>query len=766
MQDVFTVECGAISGDTRVVGFRGSEGISRPYAFDLFLQIDSAEFEIADALDAKATLTILRPEGQTPFVFQGILADLELLNEYGGRALVRGRLVPQLWQLGLSLHSRIFTDQSIPDIIKKVLDDAGVDSDAYTLKLTQSYKPHEHVCQYQESDLAFISRWMEREGMYYFFEHGDAREKLVIADAKSAHEALGSAPIRFHALAGGDGSAGEHLHTFTCHQRSLPARVRLKDYDYGNPTLDVSGTARVSKTGVGEVSVYGARFFTPDDGKRLAKLRSEELLSREVVFHGTGSAAYLRSGYLFEVQGHGRAAFDAKYLAVEVTHQGSLRPTPELARLTGIEESSEVYRAVVTAIPEKTQFRAELATPWPRIYGFENGVIDGPADSEYAQIDDGGRYAVKFMFDESDLKDGKASTWVRMLQPHGGGIEGFHFPLRKGTEVLLTFLGGDPDRPVIAGVVPNAVTPSPVTKTNHTTNVIQTGGRNRFELEDEKGSERITLSTPHKNTFLRMGAPNDPNNLYLSSEGVGYMYIGAEYSQHVVGAKKEWADNTVDEIFKGPFSTTVTNKVNETYNADQETTITSGWTLTINGGGLMETIAGGVVQGITGGVTRTVSGGTTHDVTGDWNFSASGAYNLTNAATMSQTVPGAVKLTWGPTIIKAPSVFVDCPDWKVKSPAQDWLTATAKQIFGDNTEINGTKVEFVGAGVEYVITKSELCAALHIETVGVHVETVGAHIETVGFHKDIKPAQVAAVAARLWSGGIQVLGAGLTKLGL
>ena len=116
---------------------------------------------------------------------------------------------------------------------------------------------------------------------------------------------------------------------------------------------------------------------------------------------------------------------------------------------------------------------------------------------------------MRFAFDESALGDGKASTRVRMMQPHGGGVEGWHFPLRKGTEVLFTFLGGDPDRPVIAGVVPNALTPSPVTAGNHTKNVIQTGGRNRLELEDKAGQERITLSTPHSNTYLRMGAPND-----------------------------------------------------------------------------------------------------------------------------------------------------------------------------------------------------------------------------------------------------------------
>src|SRR5262249_45353319 len=129
-------------------------------------------------------------------------------------------------------------------------------------------------------------------------------------------------------------------------------------------------------------------------------------------------------------------------------------------------------------------------------------IVDGAADSEYAQIDKHGRYKVRVMFDESDAADGKASMFVRMLQPHGGSPEGFHFPLRKGTEVHLLFLGGDPDRPVIAAVAPNAQTPSVVNADNHTKNVVHTGGNNRFELEDADGSQHIRLSTPTKGTFM------------------------------------------------------------------------------------------------------------------------------------------------------------------------------------------------------------------------------------------------------------------------
>src|SRR5262249_47405744 len=141
---------------------------------------------------------------------------------------------------------------------------------------------------------------------------------------------------------------------------------------------------------------------------------------------------------------------------------------------------------------------------------------------------------------------GKASTWVRMLQPHGGGVEGFHFPLRAGTEVMCTFLGGDPDRPVIAGVAPNALTPSPVTAGNNTKNVIPTRGRNRLELEDQAGAERVTLSTPRENTMLRMGAPNDDHNFIARTDGKGQIHTGLDLDINVLASRTDRIASNVD----------------------------------------------------------------------------------------------------------------------------------------------------------------------------------------------------------------------------
>jgi type VI secretion system secreted protein VgrG len=530
--DLITISSSVLPDNVRVAGFRGVEAISQPYRFEIYLLLQGdpgEELDLADAVGAKARLVLDRAkDALPPYIFAGVFSSVELLHELDGRSLVRAVMVPKLWELGLSRHSRMFTKMSIPDIIKSILDDAGFSGDDYELRLG-SYPTEEHVCQYRESDLAFISRWMEREGIFYFFEHGEFGEKLVLCDDKTYDNDEVGKPVRYFPQLGDDRSAGASFRTFTCRHSTLPTEIKLRDYNYANPNLDVSGVSTVAPNGAGEVNDYGSRFFSPGEGKRLSRLRSEEMLARQVVYHAAGTRLHLRAGYRFELEDHPRSSFNTKYLAIEAHHFGNQAAgQPALRKVLDLQHD-DVYFVELNAIPAKTQFRAISATPWPRIYGYENGIVDGPASSDYAQIDAQGRYNVKFMFDESRLKDGGASTFVRMMQPHGGGVEGFHFPLRKNTEVVVSYLGGDPDRPVISGVVPNMLKPSPVTSGNHTKNVIQTGGRNRLEIEDLAGQERIWFSTPYSTTFLWMGFPTGGHEMVLSTNDNGLLDTGKNY---------------------------------------------------------------------------------------------------------------------------------------------------------------------------------------------------------------------------------------------
>lgn len=682
-KDVFTIQSGALPASTRVAGFRGTEGLSKPYAFDIYLVMTNdvvQDFNMAGAVGAKATLAADRQDDRPPHFMHGIFASVELVHVHAGRAVIRATLVPRLWKLTQSIHSNVFTDKTVPDILKEVLAQNGVTAHAF--RLFGSYPAQEHICQYRESDFAFVSRWMEREGIYYYFEQGESEEKLIITDERATHGPLTGKPVRYFPQPGEAMLQGEVLRTFMCKHTSLPASVRLKDYDYAHPALDISGRAPVAPGGFGEISIYGARFFTPAEGSRLAKIKAEALLAGQVVYHGSGTTFGLRPGYTFEVEEHPLPAFNTKYLATEVEHFGNQTTgAPELRQMAGL-VWDETYRVEVAAIPASVQYRAPQVAPWPRIYGTEHAVVDGPADSEYAQLDEQGRYAIKLSFDESDLSGGKASTRVRMLQPHGGGIEGFHFPLRKGTEVLCTFLGGDPDRPMIAGVAPNALAPSPVTAANYTLNVLQTGGRNRLELEDKDGAQRVTLSTPTENTMLRIGAPNDDHHLIARTDGSGLIHSGQNLDVNVLSNKSVTVKGGVTEDYTGTQITTVGADVTRLYKANKTESVEGGHvgetygthktvvngsrdseygshnltvhalavtdvgeqSMTVAGptnelyqanhtttvmGDRTETVEGTYTQTVTGAATQTMKAGWTVDVTGDVSHTATGAYNIT-----------------------------------------------------------------------------------------------------------------------------------------
>jgi type VI secretion system secreted protein VgrG len=591
MSDLYSLRCDAFPAGVELLAFRGSEALNEVYEITLALRVPSAAgFDVDKVIGSRATLEIRAPHAEGPQLVHGLFAYVEHVQEAAGHALYRATLVPQLWHASQGLHSQVFVEQSVPDILRAVLASDGIDEVRFDL--AASYPAMAHVCQYQESNLAFVTRWLEREGMYYFFEQGDERETLVITDHKSAHRALAGRPVRYVPGASEDTGVGEALADFRCHARALPANVRFRDYDYKNPKLDVAGSAPVSARGRAEINVHGANFTTPSDGARLAKLKAEELKAHERVFSGHGRVFNLRPGYTFTLDEHPHGAFNAPYLVTSVEHYGNAAASdPAIQAMLDVPYDDE-YRVDVAAIPASVQFRPKRRTAWPRIYGYEMATVDGASASAYAQINADGCYKVKIHFDEADAAGAQASTWVRMLQPHGGTNEGFHFPLRASTEVMLSFLGGDPDRPVIAGVLPNALTQSPVAAGNNTMNVIQSGALNRLEMQDLGGSEHVRVQTPNETTFLHMGAKVAGYNLDASTAGDGQwntgrnwdVTVGADHVKHVVGEVKRTydaseetkvaankttvigADHTTDVA--GVQKTTVEGEVDKAYKKD------------------------------------------------------------------------------------------------------------------------------------------------------------------------------------------------------
>lgn len=500
-----------------VVNFTGFEAISSLYDFEIILITENTDIALFDIIENPAQFIIHRDD-ETPVYFNGILAEFEEQREYNGIIFYRARLVPKIWWLTLTHHNQVCLDLSVRYLIEQTLKDGGLFPQIdFNFDLQKKYPQMEYVCQYGETHFDFISRWAQREGIYYFFEQTEKGEKIIFTDTKIVHEDLLLGDTLYYSPRSGLDAQkkNEVIESFTCKEQMLPAKVFLKDYNYERPSLEMVGQAEVDPKGRGEKYIYGEYFISPEEGNRLAVLRAEELLSRKREFSGQSTVPFINPGYTFDLKDHYRNSYNSKYLVTKVTHKGHQKGylTAGLAEAQAAEEEQMAYENEFTAIASDVQYRPALITQRPKISGTMHANIDAEASGDYAELDNQGRYKVRLPFDlNSTHGDGKASTYVRMMQPYAGAKEGMHFPLRKGTEVLLTFIDGNPDRPVIAGAIPNPETVSPVNDSNQTESVIRTKGDNKIRIEDKENTERIIMESPKVNSFIRIGTPNDPPN--------------------------------------------------------------------------------------------------------------------------------------------------------------------------------------------------------------------------------------------------------------
>jgi len=520
-----------------VVSFSGAERISTPYKFEITLISENLKIDFKAIMNSMAKLVFHREEGKDVF-YHGIVANFEQLQDVGGYAIYRTYLVPRLWWLSVIQHNQVFLNKTIEEFMKEILNDGDLTDLDYEFRLQGSYEPVEYVCQYGETHLNFLSHWCERKGIYYYFEQAEDREKIIFTDTKVAHKESGdvvySPPSGLQAF-----HLDEAVSSFHCRQNALPAKVLVKDYNYRKPSLEIEGAADVDENGRGTVYFYHEHFRTREEGDKLAKIRAEGIICRSDEYYGTSSVNTMLSGYTFNLAGHYRDDFNRKYLAVEVIHEGDqtdllpqgIIPDPDAKR------HRMHYVNRFTAIPATAQFRPQITTKKPTISGSIVARIDASGSGQYAELDEMGRYKVVMPFDISGKHEGKASSWIRMAQPYGGSDHGMHFPLHKGTEVLLTFVNGDPDRPIITAAVPNPSMPSLVTSANQTSNIIHTSGGNKIHMEDHEGRQHIILHSPAADSTICMGSAQAPE--------------ANENAQQEEGLSGSWKKNTDFDAWEG-----------------------------------------------------------------------------------------------------------------------------------------------------------------------------------------------------------------------
>ncbi|RZF24050.1 type VI secretion system tip protein VgrG [Paraburkholderia sp. UYCP14C] len=550
-----------------VFQMEGFESISRPFRFVLTLVSDDASVDFDMMLSHRASFAIYGPDGSIRTPYHGILAEFSQLHRADGYVFYRAVLVPRLWRLSLSRTSEIYLDERpISETVRAILETGRLTSADYDFRLTGAYRPRSFICQYQETYLDFVSRWLEKEGIYYYFDHSGGADRLIMIDDKIMHagESLPATYRPDDALQ--TGLTADSVCDFVRLQKPLPHEVVLQDYNYRKAAVQLKSSAIVSESGIGEIMLYGENFRDQQEGDRYAKLRAQELICTANMYAGKGTVLGLRSGYFFNLTHHYRDDFNGRYLVTEVRHEGS-QAGALLSAVSGPRSEDAcggeiVYRNSFRAIPGARQFRPERVTARPRMAGIMNATIDSEGSGEYADLDEHGQYKVQFPFDKTSKAPNKGSARVRMATPYMDAEHGMHFPLHKGAEVLLSFIDGDPDQPVIVGSLANSENPNVVTNLNADVYGIRTPGKISLHVGEHAKSPNGTGMElgPHGTTWKTAGSREvwtcGATNTYSLGPNVTLragpkVEIGASSGLEVELAEKVSYENEAEIRWKG-----------------------------------------------------------------------------------------------------------------------------------------------------------------------------------------------------------------------
>ncbi len=704
-------------GALRPFQVEGEEAISSLYRFEVLALCRDDHLAFEDLLGRGATLRLERDNDRRTIF--GIVWEIDELDRtIHDNRIFRLVVAPRLSRLELSRQCQIYgTTQlvSVLDVVQGELSGAGkkgpaaaaqpaTDSSDFEIRCFGSYPQCDYIVQYEETDLNFLSRLLEHDGIFYFFVDGAGKEKVVFADANVAAPAIqGDARIEWGPDDGLVAVGGARVRDLVRQARHVPSRVYLRDYNYRLPHVPLLVDAEVDAASYGVVVEYGAHFKTPEDGARLVRVRAEALQCRRQTFRGRSDCPRLAAGHFFELARHDRDDLNQRYLITSVKHQVS-EAVPGASGIGGRGEIA--YTNSFECIPLTLPFRPERRAVAPRVDGLINGHVDGAGGGERAEIDDEGRYKIRIPFDLGGAPDGQGSKNMRLATPYGGPNNGMHFPLLKGTEVVIGCVNGDPDRPVILGTVPNPRNRSVVTSDSHDRNRIRTPSGIHFEMADGPGGggggsgggsggtlapqsagERITpvastdlvpqgqdaaLTEDSGTTWARLSVPGGATPHYLrlgaaEATSEAAMSSSAATSSPSSGIMVHTPGNLESKVGGNSYHQVVGNDIDK-IGGNRESTVTGNTTTTVSGNAT-ETITGNVTETVTGTFAQTVNKtiaitatnsasaatglsvvATKGDLVltasgGNVNLTASGNFKQTVAKDTSGTYIGNVKVT-------------------------------------------------------------------------------------------------------------------------
>lgn len=597
------------ANDLLLQNLEGSEELGRPFQYDLELTSENGAVKFDQLLGKPMGLALELADGGERF-FHGIVCNCRQTVGVGQFASYRATLRPWLWLLSRTSDCRIFQNRTVPDIIKQVFRDLGFSD--FEDSLSRSYREWEYCVQYRETSFDFVSRLMEQEGIYYYFRHEKARHVLVLADAYGAHSSVdGYASVPFFPP---DRQMRErdHFHDWQLAREVQPGSLALTDYDFQRPSasLDVRSTVSRSHSNAEyPLFDYPGEYVQSKDGEQYARNRIEAIQTRFERVQLRGRARGLGSGHLFKLSGYERDDQNREYLVVGARYRIHQEPYE-----TGFGNDMEQFTCELDCMDSAQVFRPEPITPLPIVRGPQTAMVVGPSGEEI-WTDQYGRVKVHFYWDRHDQSDENSSCWMRVSQAWAGKNWGAIQIPRIGQEVIVSFLEGDPDRPIITGRVYNAEQTVPY---ELPANATQSGVKSRsskegtpanfneIRMEDKKGEEQLFIHA-EKNQDIEV--END------ETHWVGHdrrKTIDNDETVHVKHDRTETVDN----------NETITIGVDRTENVGNNESITIGVNRTENVGsnetisiGTDRTESVGSNEKITIGSNRTENVGSNEEIT-------------------------------------------------------------------------------------------------------------------------------------------------------
>ncbi|MDT3711937.1 MAG: type VI secretion system tip protein TssI/VgrG [Pseudomonadaceae bacterium] len=499
----FSLTLEGVEHDLQVLAFSGREAISQPYRFDLELVSELPDLDL-QALLHKPAFLAFDPAGMG---IHGLVHRIAQGESGKRQTRYRLTLVPQLAYLAHRTNQRIFQHLTVPQIVAQVLEEHGIQADAYRFQRGPVIYPEREYCvQYDETDLHFIQRLCEEEGIHYHFQHSANGHVLVFGDDQTSFARLGQ-PTAY--LQDNGMTADEPvIKRFAVRVATRTSRVSRRDYDFEQPRVLMEAAYR------GEQAVnaipqpdledydYPGRFTERARGKHLSQRALERHRHDYRLAEGDSDQPQLISGHLLEMSDHPRREWNDLWLLTEVLHEGKQPQVLEESVTSHVDSGDgfvQGYRNHFSVTPWDIPFRPPLKHPKPKLLGSQTAVVTGPAGEEI-HCDEYGRVKVQFHWDRHGQADDKTSCWLRVSSSWAGDRYGGIAIPRVGMEVLVTFLEGDPDQPLVTGCLYHKEHQVPYDlPANKTRTVFKTlsspggGGYNELRIDDRKGAEQIYL---------------------------------------------------------------------------------------------------------------------------------------------------------------------------------------------------------------------------------------------------------------------------------